>query len=283
MTIQRSTPSRSRPSAANRQRVRQRQKIEAEISQTVAGRKLEFQWANMISNQEWSIYQMAAKALEAAGVPVLLGGGFSLAAYTGRWRDTKDIDFYVLPEHRSQAIAAMADAGFADFYHRLPYDRNWIYRSVWSTVIVDLIWAMANQRAQVDRLWFERAGTVEIRQQKLKVVPAEELLWCKLYILQRDHCDWTDAFNLLYALKGQLDWGHLLSRLNDDRMLLKAFLTIYTWLCPEGEEHIPASVWRNLRTTRSEQKSEPQFNRIRLLDSRTWFASLLPPGGKLEV
>jgi Uncharacterised nucleotidyltransferase len=224
------------------------------------------------------------RALRASRIPFLLGGGFALAAFTGRWRDTKDIDFYVLPQDRPWAIAALVRAGFEDYYRRLPYDRNWIYRSTRSGVIVDIIWSMANQRAQVDGDWFARAGKVALRNEELLVVPLEYFLWCKLYILQRDHCDWTDVFNLLYACGPKLDWERLLGLLEEDRPLLRALLTIYGWLCPSEVLELPASLWSRVQMPVPPRRPpQPKRNRIRLLDSRAWFAGLLPPDRKLEI
>src|SRR3989440_7110843 len=162
-----------------------------------ARRIVDFRWADAISEEEWDIYRSALAALRSTGVPFLLGGGFALATFTGRWRDTKDIDFYVHPRDRKRAVSALTQAGFADYYATRSYDRKWIYRSTRSGVIVDIIWSMANQRAQVDDQWFAHAQPVVIRGQELKVVPLEEFLWCKLYIIQRDHCDWTDIFNVM--------------------------------------------------------------------------------------
>src|SRR5689334_6703815 len=149
----------------------------------------DFGWANAISEEEWDVYQSAIEVLRSTGVPFMLGGGFALATFAGRWRDTKDIDFYVLPKDREVVIAALSKAGFTDYFCQRPYDRKWIYRSVRFGVIVDIIWSMANQRAQVDSEWFERSMPVVIRGERLQVVPMEEFLWCKLYIMQRDHCD----------------------------------------------------------------------------------------------
>src|SRR5437764_11493688 len=58
--------------------------------------RLQFRWADAISSSEWATYRAAIKAVRRAGIPFLLGGGFALATFTGRWRDTKDIDFYIL-------------------------------------------------------------------------------------------------------------------------------------------------------------------------------------------
>jgi hypothetical protein len=217
------------------------------------------------------------------GVPFLLGGGFALASFTGRWRDTKDIDFYIKPEHRELVVAALRKAGFRDYFNKLPYDRRWIYRSIRSGVIVDIIWAMANQRAQVDNGWFERAGELELRGERLAIIPPEEMMWCKLYILQRDHCDWTDGFNLLYAAGHRLDWAHLIERLEEDTPLLKAMLQVYGWLCPKYALKLPKSLWKSLNLRPPGKAHPPKRDHIRLLDTRDWFAALQTPEQKLEV
>src|SRR6185369_911486 len=158
-------------------------KRSSEVRLTISG-DLQFEWATTISEEEWQTYASAIRAVRQSGIPFMLGGGFALAVFTGRWRDTKDIDFYVRPADRSKAVAALTQAGFADYFSRLSYDRKWIHRNVKSDVIVDIIWSMANQRAQVDDAWFERAIEVSLRNEKLLVVPKEEFMWCKLYIMQ---------------------------------------------------------------------------------------------------
>jgi len=234
--------------------------------------------------EQWTIYRQAICAVRDAGVPILLGGGFALATYTGRWRDTKDIDLYLHPRDREKAIAALTNAGFADYYSTRAYDRKWIYRSTKDDFIVDIIWAMANQRAQVDDIWFERAGSIVIREENLKILPMEEFMWCKLYILQRDHCDWTDLFNLLYANGRNLYFKHLITRIEEDAPLLKAVLETFGWLCPTAVRKLPQELWRRLRM-RCPQPPHRKFrrNHIPLLDTRGWFAAKQPPGKKLEV
>src|SRR5437868_3063759 len=143
-------------------------------SRQPASLELPCHWADAISESDWAIYRAAIRAIRQAKVPFLLGGGFALATFTGRWRDTKDIDFYIRREDRETVIAALTRAGFADYYRQRAYDRKWIHRTVKSGVIVDIIWAMANQRTRVDEIWFERAGSVTIREETLRVVPLEE-------------------------------------------------------------------------------------------------------------
>lgn len=228
------------------------------------------------------IYRTAIQALRGAGIRFLLGGGFALGAYVGRWRNTKDIDFYIMHADRDAAVEALTKAGFEDYFPQLAYDRKWIYRSTRDGVIVDIIWAMANQRAEVDELWFDRAPTAMLRDESLAVIPIEEFLWCKLYIMQRDHCDWTDVFNVLYAAGPQINWTHVLKRAGEDWPLLKGLLTVYGWLCPESARKLPESLRKKLKLPEPTASSENR-DRVRLLDSRGWFTAVLPEDKPLEV
>jgi hypothetical protein len=244
---------------------------------------LQFEWASTIEPEQWDVYRSAISALKAANVPILLGGGFALAIYSGRWRNTKDIDFYIRKLHRKAAVEALTRAGFTDYFSKLPYDRKWIYRSTRDGVIVDMIWAMANQRAQVDECWFRDAPAISIRNESLSLVPIEEYMWCKLYILQRDHCDWTDIMNVLYASGEHVNWNHVLDRLEEDWPLLKALLTVYGWICPGRARDLPLVLRRRLKLDPPLLPRRSRFNRIRLLDSRDWFAGLLEKDKPLQV
>jgi hypothetical protein len=244
---------------------------------------LQFEWVNAVTDEQWATYRDAIRALRKAGIRFLLGGGFALATYIGRWRNTKDIDFYIMHKDRDKAVEALIKAGFEDLFPRLPYDRKWIYRSTRDGLIVDIIWAMANQRAQTDEQWFEHAPAAIVRGEPLAVVPREEFLWCKLYIMQRDHCDWTDVFNLIYAVGPQLNWPHLLARLEEDWPLLKGLLTVYGWLCPKQARELPRTLRKQLDLPEPEVSLPKKRDHIRLLDTRGWFAAILPKDKPLEI
>jgi hypothetical protein len=228
------------------------------------------EWTTQIPDNEWAIYERAISALRTTNRPFMLAGAFSLASYTGRWRNTKDIDFYVLPRDRGPMIEALTAAGFKDYYEKLPYVRHWIYRAYKDDCIVDIIWAHANQRAQVDEVWFENACEINVHGETLAVVPPEELLWCKLYVLQKDRCDWPDIFNLIHSLKGKLDWPHLLDRVGADLPLLAGLLTVYRWFCPGDEFELPEAL-RSVLSCRAPGNGKVlEQCRVDLLDTRPW-------------
>ncbi|HMC27839.1 MAG TPA: nucleotidyltransferase family protein, partial [Verrucomicrobiae bacterium] len=129
----------------------------------------EIAWIDVIPSDQWPLYKQAIQAVRRAGVRFLVGGGFGLAAYTGRWRNTKDMDLYVLPSDRERTIQALTDAGFGDYYDTLPYDRGWIYRSTRDGIIIDIIWSMANRRAEVDAVWFQNARSLLVRDEMIEL------------------------------------------------------------------------------------------------------------------
>ncbi len=241
-------------------------------------------WSGMIPSDQWKLYRRAFQAMRSAKIDFMLGGGFALASYTLRWRNTKDIDFYVLPKERERAVEALEAAGFAEYYSQLPYDRGWIYRSTAGGVIVDIIWSMANRRALVDEIWFERGRALQLQEETLRVLPVEELIWSKLYVLQHDHCDWPDVLNLLYARGAELDWDHLLWRVNGDDLLIKAMCTLFDWLCPQRPEASPDAIRARLDLPKPEAGTLPaEHARTKLLDNRAWFAGALPMDRPLEI
>ncbi|MCZ7570880.1 MAG: nucleotidyltransferase family protein [Ardenticatenaceae bacterium] len=238
-------------------------------------------WPEQIPDEQWSIYRRAIDEAQARDVRFALGGAFAIATYTGHWRNTKDLDLYVLPRDRDAMIEAVTRAGLDDYYDELPYDRSWIYRAHRGEVIVDVIWAMANRRAQVDEVWITRGPEVQVRDELLRVVPPEEVIWAKLYVLQRDRCDWPDVLNLVYATGPTLDWSHLLDRLAEDTLLLTGVLSVFTWLGPDRARALPESIWDRLPSPGLRAGSAPEIvrRRVDLLDTRPWFVSMMKGAG----
>ena len=235
------------------------------------------EWGHHIPEADWAVYLQAIRQVRALNIPFAFGGAFALAAYTGSLRNTKDFDFYVRPSDREAMIRALTIAGLEDHFDRLPYDRSWIYRASRGEIIVDAIWAMANHRAAVDDHWVSRGPEVTLRGERLRVIPVEELIWSKLYVLQRDRCDWGDVFNLLDAQVRSVDWERLLNQMGDDQPLLAGALVVFAWLAPERVDEVPATIWSRLGISppRGDQSPNPAA-RVRLLDSRPWFTRHLP-------
>jgi hypothetical protein len=231
---------------------------------------------------KWPVYRQVIEKAQALGIPFSMGGGFAQMTYTGWPREARDVDLFVLPHYRDKMIRITRDAGLDDYYDDKPYDREWIYRSAKGDVIVDLIWAMANKRAEVDGAWVERGPEIKVDGVRFRLIPPEELLWIKLYIVQRDRSDWPDALNLLYSRGPELDWRHVLTRLGADRSLLTGLLAVFSWLCPDRARQLPDWLWAETGLTlpRSSGGLDLSSCRADLLDSRPWLVPAIQMNGR---
>jgi hypothetical protein len=81
----------------------------------------------LIPPNQWSVYRRLLQHAIAWRIPFALGGTFATATHTGYWRDTADMDLYVLPADRERVIELTQQIGLRDVYDRYPYDRNWTY------------------------------------------------------------------------------------------------------------------------------------------------------------
>jgi hypothetical protein len=168
-----------------------------------------------------------------------LGGSLASATHTGRWRSTNDMDLYVLPRDRDPMIALLNGLLLRDIQREFPYDPASIYRATDGDAIVEVIWAMQNQRADVDAVWLSRAEEIDLEGLRVKVTAPEEIVWAKLYVLSRLRCDWPDILNLIYYCGHGMDWNYLLDRLGKDAPLLASVVSLLSWLSPRRLHDFP--------------------------------------------
>lgn len=254
------------------------------VKSSSAPRPLEEAWAALIPDDQWEVFVLGTRALEAAEVPFLAHGALAMAAYTGHWRNTKDIDVVLRPADRDRAIGALQAAGFADYFEREAYDRSWIFRGFARDVVFDLIWDLPNHRAEIDDAWFDRCRAIDLRGRRVAVVPPEELVRVKLYVMQRERCDWVDVLNVLAGAVDQIDWRWLVSRMGRDLPLLHGVLAVFNWMSPNRAESLPSWLREQLALPYMEidDAAAAEERRVRLFDSRPWFALHQPINQPLE-
>lgn len=228
-----------------------------------------------LSEVQRNHYRQVIRHATRDGIPFAAGGSLALAYHARLNRCFKDLDLYTLPEDKDRLIAILNEAGFEDYYDRAPYDRGWIYRGFLDDVIVDIIWTMANRRASVDAAWLNRGPVVDFNGDPLRLMPVEEMIWTKLYVLQRERCDWPDLLNVLDWTSARIDWPYLLGRIGSDAPLLASVAQVFCWLKPERTADFPRELWLAMPTFLGEQGSrETTTARAALLDSRPWLTSL---------
>src|SRR5438270_3066873 len=99
------------------------------------------------------LYRRALRALNESGIPYVVSGAFAMYAYTGLWRNTKDLDVFVQRESVTKVLDALEKAGFETELT----DEKWLGKAKKGEVLIDIIFAAGNMVAEVDQEWMDLA------------------------------------------------------------------------------------------------------------------------------
>ena len=188
-----------------------------------------------------AFYRRALDTLTAAAVPYLVGGGYALDHYTGLGRSTKDVDLYVYPHDRDRTLQAFSAAGY-----RVEGVFHWVGKVYSGEDCVDVICNTTNGIAAVDDVWFAHAAEAEVVGCAVRLAPAEELIWAKGFLMERERYDGSDVAHLLLAHGAELDWPRLLDRFGAQWRVLLSHLILFGFIYPEQRTQIPAPVMQDL-------------------------------------
>lgn len=218
------------------------------------------------------VYGRALDAMEEAGVPYLIGGAVALNHFTGIWRDTKDLDLFVRPGDVNDSLAALAGVG-------LRTERvypSWLSKAWGDEYFVDLIHRNANGLHPVTDAWFERAPRTDLIDREVRLIPAEEMIFSKMFVGARNRYDGADILHVLYAAGDGLDWDVLLDLAGTSHAgLLLSHLNLYEWAYPAYADRVPDGVHRALRERVREDVRDPAHPfRGRLLDRKAFEADV---------
>jgi hypothetical protein len=235
-------------------------------------------------------YLNALAVLSEAEVPYLLGGAYAFAHYTGIIRHTKDLDLFTRPADAPRALDALKRAG----YRTEMTFSHWLGKAFSGDDFVDVIFSSGNGLCTVDDEWFEHAAPMEAGGALL--CPAEELIWQKSFIMERERYDGADVNHLLRACGPALNWERLLRRFGPLWPLLLSHLVVFSFVYPAERERIPARVvdmllerWRNDRSRGADAEKVCQgtlLSRMQYLsDTEHWGYqdARLEPRGKMTA
>ena len=161
-----------------------------------------------IPEEEREVYRRALQALNDAAIPYVVAGAYAIYEHTGIYRQTKDLDLFVEPPAVLTAARALHDAGFV---MRLE-DLHWLAKAFVGDKFVDLIYGMGNGVAFIDELWVKHSRPGVLAAQPVRIAPAEELIWHRLFISERHRQDMSDVVHLILCSGDMLDWERLVSR-----------------------------------------------------------------------
>ncbi len=149
--------------------------------------------------ETWRFYREAMTALNAAGAPYLVGGAYAFERYTGIERHTKDFDIFCMREDAEAILRVLRDEVGCrtelTFPHWLGKAYNPRDRAISSTSSS----ARAAAIAVVDEGWFAHKVEAEVLGIPAFLCPAEEIIWSKAFIMERERYDGNDVAHLLHA------------------------------------------------------------------------------------
>ena len=218
-----------------------------------------------LSEHSLRFYRHALAILKDADIPHLVGGAYAFARYTGIERHTKDFDVFIRREDFDRAAWAFKKAGYKT---ELTFP-HWIGKAFKGDDFVDLIFSAGNAVAQVDDRWFDRAVPEKVFGVDVLLIPAEEMIWSKGLIMERERYDGADVAHVIHAIGEKLDWKHLLQRFDKYWRPLYAHLVMFGFIYPSHREKVPAWVMEELSNRVAEE------SRAGNVDDKTCYGTIV--------
>jgi hypothetical protein len=199
-------------------------------------------------------YKEALEELNECGKPYMLGGAFAFFQYTDIYRDTKDLDIFCKAGDYPAILKHFAAKG----YRTELTDVRWLAKVYKGDYFIDIIFSSVNNICVVDDSWFARATEARVVGMDVLLLPPEELIWCKCYVINRERFDGADINHLLLRQGKNLDWERLLARLDQHWHLLFAHLLMFQFVYPyDFREIIPKWIFDELMKRSAEQYDLP--------------------------
>lgn len=201
-----------------------------------------------------TFYGEALSILLESRAPFMLGGGMAVVHYTGIVRDTKDLDIFCKPSEYPRILKLFAEKG----YQTELTDVRWLAKVFKDGYYMDIIFDTVNNICTVDDAWYDHATAGEFQGYPVKFVPVEELLWCKIFVQNRERFDGADVNHLILKRGKEINWKRLLSRLDQHWHLLLAQFIVFQFVYPSEYRHIlPRWLFDELMNRANEQYELP--------------------------
>jgi hypothetical protein len=191
--------------------------------------------AKLRQPEELTARARAIEVLQAAEIPFLVGGAYAYFAYTGIYRDTKDLDLFPRKADAIRALAVLEEDG----WRTERTDEVWLYKGFKGEYFVDLIFSSGNGIARVDDEWFDNARRAEVMGHQVLIAPPEEMIWSKAFVLERERFDGGDVSHLIQAVGDEMDWARVLRRFEPHWEILLSHLMMYRFAYPSERTKIP--------------------------------------------
>jgi hypothetical protein len=208
----------------------------------------------------FAFYRACMRALNEAGADYLVGGAYAFARFTGIERHTKDFDIFCRQKDADSILDVLEGLGCQTgrtFPHWLAkaYDPG-------TADFIDVIYSSGSGIAVVDDDWFIHSVPETVLGVPVRLCPAEEIVWSKAFIMERERYDGNDVAHLLRARGTEMDWDRLLRRFGDHWRVLLSHLVLFGFIYPAERGAVPARVHDELlRRLQAEASATPPDER----------------------
>jgi len=201
-----------------------------------------------------AFYREALDLLEESGAQFMLGGAFAMFHYSGIYRDTKDLDVFCKSTEFPKILKFFGEKG----YRTELTDVRWLAKVFKGEYFIDIIFDTVNNICRVDETWYERSIACEFVGKQVRMIPPEELIWCKLYVQNRERFDGADINHIMLKYGQKLNWKHLLFRMDQHWHLLLAQILMFQFVYPaDYHDIIPKWLFDELINRANEQYEIP--------------------------
>jgi hypothetical protein len=198
-------------------------------------------------------YREAMEVLNRAGVPFLVGGAFAFIHQAGIDKSTKDLDIFARPRDVQRLLEACATAGYTT---ELVFS-HWLAKIRSPEGFIDVIFSSGNGIAAVDDDWFEHATSEVVLGVPVKIAPAEETVWSKAFVMERERFDGADVVHLILAHGERMDWQRLINRFGPHWRVLLAHLILFGFIFPSERSRVPVTVIQGLLQRLDDEVAQP--------------------------
>jgi predicted nucleotidyltransferase len=205
-----------------------------------------------------TFYRRTLHVLSDAGISFLVGGSHAFLEYTGIVRNTKDFDLFIRRADMDRAMAALTEAGYRT---ELTFP-HWLGKAFRRDDFVDLVFNSGNGVCPVDDGWFHHAVETQVLGMPVKIVPCEELLWQKAFIMERERFDGADIMHIVRSRAESLDWDRVTARFGERWPLLYTYLVFFSFVYPSDAHRLPVSVLDDFAARLSAMRTTASVDRV---------------------
>lgn len=189
-----------------------------------------------------AFFGRALEAFRQAEIPFLIGGAYALRFFADVRRETKDLDVFI--REKDWPVVRRLFEGLG--YRTRLVSRFWLAKVTEGEWIIDVIFGSRNGLCAVDEDWFKHAVDAALFGASVRMVPLEEMIWSKAFVMERDRYDGGDVAHLLLRRAEEIRWARLMARFRGHEAVLLSHLILFTFIYPSERDRIPPSVFRTL-------------------------------------